>query len=114
MSSPFRAMLTAAVILLFSIPAMARADKGRMDTTKWMADQETKIGNIDLKPGDYEFRSEESGNQLQVLHDGKMVGEVSCHWVQLPKKPADSEVLTDNNQITQVTFAGRAEAAQIQ
>ena len=114
MSSLSRMILSSAAVLLFSIPAIAGADKGRMDSAHWTAAQETKVGTIDLKPGEYEFKSQESGNELRVLQNGKVIGKVACQWIMLPKKATESQVLTDNNQITQVQFAGRTEAVQIQ
>ena len=113
MSLQSRIVLSGLAIFFFSIPATARPDKPKPDITHWNATEETKIGSMDLKPGSYEFKSEESNNQLQVMQGDKTIGEVPCHWIELPKKAQFTEVQTNKNQVVQLEFAGRAEAVEI-
>ena len=85
-----------------------------LDTTTFTATQPTTFGTKTLDPGDYELRAQESGNQLEVLRDGKVVAQVPVRWVTLPQKSSDSEVTTNNNVVQQVQFSGRTEAVQLQ
>jgi hypothetical protein len=93
-------------LLLAALPAWA----ARMYTVAWSVAAPTTIGNMEIKPGDYELRAEEGQTQLQVMSHGKMVVEVPCHWIQLPSKAAASEVDIDNNKVTGVEFGGRTAA----
>jgi hypothetical protein len=63
-------------------------------------------------PGNYQLRAEEGQSELQVIHDGKVVATVPCHWTKLTNKPANSEVQINDNQVTQVQFGGRIEAIE--
>ena len=82
------------------------------DSISWDVTQPTTIGSAQVKPGDYQLRVEEGQTELQVVQKGKVIAKVPVHWTQLPNKAADSEVQVDNNQVTQVQFAGRTEAIQ--
>lgn len=71
------------------------------------------VGQTQLAPGHYTFEANEASNELNIRQNGKMVASVPCHWVQLPQKAHDSEVLSNNNRVTQVDFRGRTEALKV-
>jgi len=71
------------------------------------------IGTTQVKPGQYELRAEEGKSELQLLQHNKVIATVPVHWTTLPTKPRDSQIATDSGKVTQVQFAGRTEAAQI-
>jgi hypothetical protein len=83
------------------------------DSISWDVTQSTTIGSAQVKPGDYQLRAEEGQTELQVVQKGKVIAKVPVRWTQLPNKAADSEVQVDNNQVTQVQFAGRTEAIRL-
>lgn len=97
-------------ILLFAAVVWAST---RTDTMRYDVTQTTEIGNTQLNPGSYTLKANESQNQLRVLHDGKLVATVPCHWVKLNHKADTSEILSNKNQVTRVEFQGRQEAAKI-
>jgi hypothetical protein len=98
-------------ILLFTVPSWARS---RTDTAQWEILQAAEIGNTQLKPGNYQLKAQESQKVVDVLSDGKVIAHVPCHWVQLPKKAENTEVIMQKQQVVQVQFEGRNEAAQLQ
>ena len=73
----------------------------------------TTIGATTLKPGEYQFKVEESATQLQVMQDNKVVARVPVQWVQLPNKATGTQVVLNNKQITEVDFGGSTQAVQI-
>lgn len=107
-----RTFLGGVAVVLLAVPIWARPSSGRMDTAQWDPGQQSKIANMDFGPGSYELRVREMSNQVDVMRDGKVVAQVPCHWVELPKKSNSTEVMETNNQVTQVQFAGRTEAVQ--
>jgi hypothetical protein len=113
MRTNWRGYLLAAAVLLIVLPMWAKPKAERTDTATWQTVEAVTVGTTQIQPGDYTLRAEESGKMLEVLHDGKVVAQVSCHWIELPKRAADTEVSTTNNKVTEVEFAGRTEALQI-
>jgi len=80
------------------------------DSMSWEPSQAMTIGSTQVKPGNYYLRAEEGQSELQLIHDGKVIATIPCRWTQLTNKAADSEVQTNNNQVTRVQFDGRTEA----
>jgi len=102
-----RTSLGTFALLLVALPVWA----AHTYTTEFDVIRPTTIGNTELKPGNYVIKVQDGQSQLQVLHDGKMVAEVPCHWIQLPTKAAVSEVDVDsNNKVTGVEYAGKTAA----
>lgn len=113
MRTNWRVYLVALGVLLMVLPIWAKPKPDRTDTAQWSPMQMVMVGSTQVDPGVYTLRAEESGKTLEVLQNGKVVAETTGHWTQLPKKAANTEVLTDNNKITQIQFQGRTEALQI-
>ena len=82
------------------------------DSIPWGPTEPTTIGSAHVMPGHYQLTAEEGQSELQVISGGKVIATVPCHWTHLTNKAADSEVQTNNNEVTQVRFAGRTEAIQ--
>jgi hypothetical protein len=101
--------LTALAFSLISLPVWA----AHSDSMSWELHETTTIGSAQVKPGDYLFRAEEGQSELQIIENGKVIATVPCSWTRLPKKAADSEIHILNNQMTEVQFAGRREAIQL-
>jgi len=104
-----RKSLTSITLLLAAVPVWA----AHMYTMAWTVTHPITIGNLEVKPGDYELRVEEGQTQLQVISHGKMMIEVPCHWIQLPSKAASSQVEADNNKVTGVQFGGKTAALDL-
>ena len=93
-------------LLLAALPVLA----AHMYSVLWNVTQPATIGGTEVKAGEYELRVEEGQPTLQVVSHGKMVAEVPCHWVQLPKKAVSDEVEVDDNKVTSVQFSGETAA----
>ncbi len=94
-------------VLALSAPVWARTKSVDLRVT-----DTSTIGSTQLQPGEYQLKAEEGANQVTILHHGKVVAEVPCHWVQLQSKANQSQVLFTSNQITEVDFGGDTQAAQ--
>ena len=103
----------ALAILVLAIPVWAGKDSSRTDSAEFDTSQVTTIGKAELQPGHYKFEAKELQNQLEVLHDGKVIATVPCHWIQLTKKSQNSELQSDKNRINEVEFQGRTEAVMV-
>ena len=101
-------LLAALTILTLAAPVWARTR-----TATAISDGTTTVAGTQLKAGDYQLKVDDNGSQLQVIQNGKVVAQAPVHWVQLPQKPASTEVLLDGNKITEVDFGGDTQAAQI-
>jgi hypothetical protein len=101
-------ILGAAAVIALALPAWA----GHKLSTQFDTNQTTTIGSTTLSPGQYDLKTEEGANQLEVDQDGKIVAQVPCHWVQLSSKPSDTAVLVDENTVKEVDFAGRTQAVR--
>lgn len=102
-------------VLAMTMPAWAGRSSSRTDSTRFDTDQTVTIGKLQLQPGHYRFEAKESGKQLEIRKrgDDKVIGSVPCHWIQLSKKPQDSEVFSHRNRVIQVEFQGRTEAVKV-
>lgn len=97
-------------VLLFAAVVWASS---RTDSTRYNITQTVKIGQTQLKPGDYTLKATESQDQLRVLHHGKLIATVPCHWVKLSRKANTDEIFSNKHQVTRVEFAGRQEAVRV-
>jgi hypothetical protein len=99
--------------LILALPVFAAGSTMHTDTTQFDVSHEMTIGSTQLSPGHYTLKGRESEGQIEVLQEGKVVATVPCQWVRLNDKPDHSEILSNNNQVTGVRFAGRTESVQI-
>lgn len=99
--------------IILTAPAWAASNSSHKDSTRFDATRATTIGNTQLQPGHYTFEAKEDQSRLNVLKDGKVIATVPCHWVQLQKKPSASEVFSNKNQVNEIKFEGRTQAAQV-
>jgi hypothetical protein len=93
--------------LLLALPVWAHTD-----TTQMEISSPTVIAGTQLKPGEYELRVKDGATQASIVQDGKVVAEVPCQWIQLPKKAESSQITFSNDQITEIDFGGKTEALQ--
>lgn len=102
--------LLLSVACLFVLSAPVWASNVSIDITLV---SQTKIQNVNLKPGDYRLVVDESTGEVKIESHYKVVARVNGKWVTLPKEATESEVLTDNNTILEVTFAGKNRALKL-
>lgn len=107
-------LLGGLAIIFLAMPLWGRPNATHVDKIPWTPDHAAKIGNKDFDPGSYQLQARESENQVDVLKDGKVVAQVPCHWVQLPKKADETEIVSNDDNVIQVQFKGRPEAIQFQ
>ena len=110
MRSYVKKCLAVAAVLLFAAVVWAST---RTDTTRYDVTQTMKIGQTQLKPGNYTLKANESQYQLRVLHDGVLVATIPCHWVKLNRKANNTEIFSNKNRVTRVQFQGRQEAVRV-
>ncbi len=102
--------LTVIAVVLFAAVAWGST---RTDSTHYDVTQTMEIGHTQLKPGHYTLKANESQDQLRVMHDGKLVATVPCHWIKLHQKANNSEIFSNKSRVTRVEFQGREEAVRV-
>jgi len=107
------ALTLSAGFLLGAVSALAAGSSMHMVSGEFDVTQTMTIGTTELQPGNYVIQGQESQPQLNILQNDKVIATVPCHWVRLDKKAPQTEVLSTNNQVTEVEFQGRKEAAKI-
>ena len=100
-------------VLAIFVFAMVVWASTRTDSTRYYVTQTTTIGQTALKPGRYTLKAKESKDQLRVLHDGRLVATVPCHWVKLAKKAHYSEIMSNKDRVTRVEFRGQRDAVNV-
>ena len=99
-------LLLALVCLLgLSLPVMAKSLSAKMEVK-----QPTKIVNVELKPGQYNFVANTSTGVVKVERQYKVVAKVKGQWVKLSNKADYTEVLMNGHSIQEIHFAGKNEA----
>jgi hypothetical protein len=100
-------------LLLAAIPALAGGSAQHADSTNFVATTTVTFGTTRLEPGNYVIRGTASQSQLEILQHNKVIATVPCRWIQLEKKAKDSQIISNDNRVTEVQFQGRMEAAEI-
>jgi hypothetical protein len=100
----------ALAVFMMAFPVWARTDAAQLTVT-----EPATIGSTQLKPGDYNLEVKDNQTTLKVVdtNTGKTVAEVPCQWIQLQQKPSSTQVLVNNNQVTEVDFGGKTQAVRI-
>lgn len=100
-------------VVLLALPVWAGGS--HTDSIPFDPSENATIGQTQLPTGHYTLRAAESGNQLDVLKDNKVIATVPATWVKLPQKATESEVVQDsNNRVVQIEFQGRSEAVKVE
>jgi len=99
--------LILSAVLLLALPVGARTI-----SVAWSISHAVMIGGTRVQPGDYEIKAEEGQTQLQVEHNGKVVAQVPCKWIQLPTKATSDGVVVSDGRVIQIDFNGQTEAVQ--
>ena len=107
-----RHFLGVLIVVALSMPLWAHSSV-RTDSTPYDPMSAVMVGKTSLQPGHYRLKAKEGQSQLNILHDGKVIATVPCHWVQLPSKASNSEIFSDKHQVTRVEFRGREEALKV-
>jgi hypothetical protein len=94
--------VAAACVGTMAAPAWAKQLSAPLDLSHI-----TKLESVTLKPGQYRLEADEATGQVKVLKDSKVVAQVQGKWVSTPKKAPYSEFVMNNNDIQEVTFAGK-------
>jgi hypothetical protein len=94
-----------------ALAAMALPVWAHTDTIQYQAEQAETIAGVQLSPGSYELKADDSTNKVTVEQNGSVVATVNCQWKQLPEKAERSEVLSNQSQVTELHFSGKTEAA---
>jgi hypothetical protein len=100
-------LISAAFLFAMAAPAMAKTLSTHVDL-----DHETKLLNLELKPGHYRFVANEANGQVKVIRNYQVVGTVKGKWVKLNKRSYYNEIVTTHHEIQEIYFSGKKEAVK--
>jgi hypothetical protein len=100
-------LVTAACLFAMAAPALAKTLSTHVDL-----DHETKLLNLELKPGNYRLVANEATGQVKVLRNYNLVGKVDGKWIKLNKKSEYSEIVMTHHDIQEVRFSGKKMAVK--
>lgn len=109
MAIRMKSYLAAIAVLGISLPLWAHTD-----SVPFQVDHTLTIGTQQLEPGNYNLKSKDGENQLQIVRnsDGKTIATVPCTWIDLSRKADQSEVVTNENRVVEVEFDGKNKAIE--
>jgi hypothetical protein len=111
---PLSVVLSAVVALAVVIPIAARdaaAKDTKATTTTIDLFSAVTVGGKDLKPGTYRITADDSRVTLEL--NGKVVAQAPVQWKDETRKPADSRIVTQNNQLKEIHFGGKMRYVEI-
>ncbi len=100
-------LVSAACLFAMAAPAFAKTLSTHIDL-----DHETKLLNLELKPGHYRLIANEANGQVKVMRNYQLIGRVKGKWVKLNKKSYYSEIVMTHHDIQEVRFSGKKEAVK--
>ena len=103
-------LMALSLVAFLALPVWARTASAQLTVTN-----PTTIAGKQLKPGTYNLEVQPNQTQLKVVDASsrKTVAEVPCQWIQLKNTPANTEVLVDKNNVTEIEFSGKTQAVKV-
>lgn len=100
----------ALALFVLAAPVWAHTDSAQLTVS-----EPATIGGTHLKAGDYSLQVKNNETQLKVIDTAtnKTVAEVPVQWIQLQQKPNTTQVLVNDNQVTEIDFGGKTQAVKI-
>jgi hypothetical protein len=108
-------MLAVLAALALALPIAARNDDANqpkvMVSMSVDLSNPATLGGTVLKAGSYSVRADST--KVTLLRGGKVVAEAPVQWKDEAGKAEYSTIVTDNNQITEIHFSGKAKYVAI-
>jgi hypothetical protein len=101
------------VVVALAMPLAARAfANGSKSTTATMDILNTvSLNGKQLKPGTYTVTADDS--KVTVAQNGKVVVEAPVEWKEETSKPHNSNIVTTNDEVTEIHFGGKMRYIQV-
>ena len=100
-------LVSLACLFAMSAPALAKTVSTSIDLS-----HQTKLLNLELKPGHYRFVANEANGKVKVTRNSKVIARVKGELVNLKRKSYYSEILMNHHDIQEVRFAGKKQAVK--
>jgi hypothetical protein len=101
------------VVLTLAMPLAAR--RVRADGSKTSATMDVltavSLNGKHLKPGTYTVTAE--GSKVTIAQNGKVLAEASVEWKEESSKPSNSNIVTNNDEVTEIHFGGKMQYVAI-
>ena len=95
------------VALLVALPLAARDNgkNGKATTAEVDILNTVSLAGKQLKPGTYRVTADDA--KVTIEMNGKVVAEAPVTWKDETSKPRNSNVITNNDQVTEIHFNGK-------
>jgi hypothetical protein len=104
--------LMAIFVLAFAAPMLAGPMVGKTTKTNLTFSRALKIGDKQLKPGDYSVVA--NGTKVSIMHSGKLMAEAPAQWVDSDQVATADSVVYENQEIREFRFKGLKQRLVIQ
>ncbi len=99
-----------AVVAFLALPVWAHTDSAQLTVIS-----PTTIAGQQLKPGTYKLEVQPNKTEMKVVNTQsyKTVAQVPVHWIQVKNAPNTTEVIINQNHISEVEFGGKTQAVRV-
>jgi hypothetical protein len=103
-------LFSIAILTVMTIPAWANSKSSDSQRVTIELGTTATLNGQTLEPGNYTVVAE--GNQAKFEQDGKVVAEAPCSWKTLSSKALNTDVVTNQNRITEIDISGKTQAIE--
>jgi uncharacterized protein (UPF0333 family) len=102
------------VVVALAMPLAARtwgANGSKSTSTTMDLLNAVSLNGKQLKPGIYTVTADDS--KVTVAQNGKVIAEAPIEWKDETTKPHNSNIVTNNDQVTEIHFGGKMRYVQV-
>jgi hypothetical protein len=101
------------VVVALAMPLAARAFANGSQSTSATMDVLTAVSlnGKQLKPGTYTVTADDT--KVTIAKNGKVVAEAPVEWKDETSKPRNSNIVTNNDEVSEIHFGGKMRYVQV-
>jgi hypothetical protein len=101
------------VVVALAMPLAARAFANGSKSTSTTMDilNAVSLNGKQLKPGTYTVTVDDA--KVTVIQHGKVMAEAPVEWKEETTKPSSSNIVTNNDEVTEIHFGGKMRYVQV-
>ena len=93
------------IVLAFAMVARSASANGSKNSATINILNAASLNGKELKPGTYTITTDDT--KVTVAQNGKVMAEAPIEWKDETNKPRNSNIVTNNNEVTEIHFSGK-------
>jgi len=95
------------ILVVLALVMVARGASANGSKTSATVDllSAASLNGKHLKPGTYTITADDT--KVTVAQNGKVMAEAPVEWKDESKKPSNSNIVTNNDEVTEIHFGGK-------